>query len=238
MVASLKKKKWIVVSKCFSFLSGLEIVIITTFYLHLIKKEMKKIILILTLLLFQKSICTAQDKTNPIIYIENLIGYANGSSKGITGGAEINYQRKNNLFTYRYLEVTDYRKEADFYFIPIYIDVEIIKEHALLYGKRIIEGNTSYSYSAGISYVDREFLVDFTNNNYKYDTTQSIGFPFELNIKWFNSKKERYRIYELIPVGKPTSFANSIGFKLYGDISKTSFFGIGLTVGLGWHKNY
>ena len=199
---------------------------------------MKKTILLLILLLFQKSICTAQDKKNPIIYLESLIGYANGSCKGFTGGAELNYQRKNNLFTYRYLEVIDYRKEGTLLYIPVYTEVEMIKEQALLYGKRIIEGNTSYSYAAGVSYVDREFLVDSSNNVLKYNTTQSIGFPFELNIKWFNSKKEKYRIYELIPVRKPTSFANSIGFKLYGAISKTSFFGIGLTVGLGWHKNY
>ena len=200
---------------------------------------MKKGALILGFMLFIGMNCFAQEeKTNPIVFAEMIAGYSNGSSKGITGGGTLNYQSKNNLFTYRYLELSENRKEGSFYFLPVYIEVENVREQALMYGKRIIEGNTSYSYSAGIAYVVREFLVDNTNGALKYDSTQSIGFPFELNIKWFNSKKERYRIYELFPVGKPTSFANSIGFKFYGDISKTSFVGLGITFGLGWHKNY
>ncbi|WP_395061798.1 hypothetical protein [Flavobacterium sp.] len=199
---------------------------------------MRKITTFLVLFLFSINICNAQNKSNPIVFAEMVLGYSNGSSKGITGGATLNYQSKNNLFTYRYLELSENRKEGSFFFLPVYIEVENVREQALMYGKRIIEGTTSYSYSAGIAYVDREFLVDNTNGTLKYDSTQSIGFPFELNIKWFNSEKERYRIYELFPIGKPISFANSLGFKFYGDISKTTFVGLGITFGLGWHKNY
>lgn len=200
------------------------------------KKAMKKITLFFVL--FLNIICNAQETTKPIVFAEMIIGYSNGSSKGLTGGANLNYQIKNNLLTYRFIEVSETRSEGNVLGFPILVNVEVVKENALLVGKRIIDGNTSYSYSAGIAYVNRKFLIDSSTDVLKYDSTQSIGFPFELNIKWFNSKKERYRIYELIPVGKPTGFANSIGFKLYGDISKTSFFGLGLTVGLGWHKNY
>ena len=180
----------------------------------------------------------AQDKTNPIVYVETILGYSNGGYKGLTGGGNLNYQYKNNLFTARLLELSNYRKDGTFIIIPVYTLIERIREYGFLYGKRIIEGNTSYSYSAGISLVDREYLDDTSTTILKYDTNQTFGFPFELNIKWFNSKKERYRIYEIIPVGKPTAFANSIGFKFYGDISKKSFIGLGLTFGLGWHKNY
>jgi hypothetical protein len=200
---------------------------------------MKKKALIFGFMLFIGMNCFAQEeeKTNPIVYAEMIIGYSNGSSKGVTSGGTLNYQRKNNLFSYRYLELSKIRHEET-QFLPNYIQIESVKEHALLFGKRIIEDNLSYSYSAGIAYVDREFLIDDTNGVLKYNNTQSIGFPFELNIKWFNAKKESFRIYEMIPVGKPTSFANSIGFKFYGNVSKTSFVGLGITFGLGWHKNY
>jgi hypothetical protein len=113
-----------------------------------------------------------------------------------------------------------------------------MRENAFMYGRRLVDGNMSYSYGAGISHIDREYLMDETNNLLKYDNEQFIGLPFEFNVKWFNSTKQKYRIYELIPVGQPTSFANSIGFKFYGSISKRSFVGLGITFGLGWHKVY
>ena len=199
---------------------------------------MKKLLLFTILFLLFNYNSVAQDKTNPIVYVETILGYSNGGYKGLTGGGNLNYQYKNNLFTARLLELSNYRKDGTFIIIPVYTLIERIREYGFLYGKRIIEGNTSYSYSAGISLVDREYLDDTSTTILKYDTNQTFGFPFELNIKWFNSKKERYRIYEIIPVGKPTAFANSIGFKFYGDISKKSFIGLGLTFGLGWHKNY
>jgi hypothetical protein len=199
---------------------------------------MKKKALILGFVLFIGMNCFAQEeKTNPIVFGEIIIGYSNGSSKGVTGGGTLNYQRNNNLFSYRYLELSKIRRQET-QFLPDYIQIESVREQALLFGKRIVEDNLSYSYSAGIAYVDREFLIDDTNGVLKYNNTQSIGFPFELNIKWFNAKKEPFRIYGMIPVGKPTSFANSIGFKFYGNVSKTSFVGLGITFGLGWHKNY
>lgn len=197
----------------------------------------KSLIFVIGFLIGIKSFAQ-EGKSNPIVFGEMMIGYSNGSSKGITGGAILNYQKNKNLFSYRFLEITESRKNGSFFGIPNYVKVEEINEHALMYGKRIIEDNLSYSYSAGIAYVDREYLIDVTDGVLKYENTQSIGFPFEFNIKWFNAKKESYRIYELIPVGNPTSFANSIGFKFYGNVSKTSFVGIGVTFGLGWHKNY
>jgi hypothetical protein len=62
--------------------------------------------------------------------------------------------------------------------------------------------------------------------------------PIELNFKWFKSKKKRYRIYGIIPVGEPTSFGRNFGFKLVGNISKNSFVGLGIVYGFGIHKKY
>lgn len=204
------------------------------------KNAMKKITLFLVLFLVLKSNSYSQEKekTNPIFFAEMMFGYSVGGSQGFTGVGTLNYQKQSNLFTYRYLELSKFRRDGSVLFIPIYTEIEYIREQALMYGKRIINKNVSYSYSAGLAYIDRDFLVDETNGILKYDNDTYIGLPFEFNIKWFKSKKERYRIYELIPVGKAISFGNSIGFKLYGDISKTSFIGLGLTIGLGWHKIY
>jgi hypothetical protein len=58
-------------------------------------------------------------------------------------------------------------------------------------------------------------------------------------MSFFKTKKERFRIfYGLIPVGEPTSFGRAFGFRLYANIAKNSYVGLGLTFGLGWHKIY
>jgi len=177
-------------------------------------------------------------KQNPILFAEIAIGYSNGAVKGNTGVFTLNYQEGKHLFSYRFLEIVEYDYAGSFLFIPEYVLIDQVRENSLLYGRRIIDGNTSYSYSAGIGVVSRKFLADETSEVQIYNSDVFVSFPFELNIKWFNSKKMKYRIYELIPIGQPTSFANSIGFKFFGNVSKKSFIGIGLTIGLGWHKIY
>lgn len=201
--------------------------------LYLKKNQMKNLLFLLF-----TSFCMAQAKPNTVVFAEIMNGYSNGVIKGLSGGATINYQHKKDFFTYRFLEVTEMRKDGSFFFIPVYTNVQIIRENAFMYGRRLVEGNMSYSYGAGISQINREYLIDETNNLLKYENEQFIGLPFEFNVKWFNSTKQKYRIYELIPVGQPTSFANSIGFKFYGSISKRSFVGLGITFGLGWHRVY
>lgn len=109
-------------------------------------------------------------------------------------------------------------------------------EVALLYGLRTIEENHAYSFSLGVSYSGYYQNYDKNvNNNINYDY---VGVPFEANIKWFKEEKRRFRIYGLIPVGKPTAFGGAIGFKLFGNISRQTYAGIGLTYGLGFHKVY
>ena len=125
---------------------------------------------------------------------------------------------------------------------------EKINELSLLYGKRQIKKGHSYSISIGISYsiyekcliqtIDGPFgdngtITDITNESDIY-----FGIPFELNIKWFKNNKSKYRILGLIPVGRETSIGNSIGFKIFGNLSKNGMIGFGTTFGIGTYKKY
>ena len=182
---------------------------------------------------------------SPIIFGEFLFGGAgriNGNS-GIMIGGTLNYQYKKALVSLRYMENS--QLESDVYLLtpvtpfPILKEKHFNKETALLLGKRWIYNRTSLSISGGVS------LNTFTNNltDENEDNFRSrevyAGFPLEVNFKWFKSEKKRYRIfYGLVPIGKPTSFGDSFGFKLIGNISRNSFVGLGITAGLGVHKKY
>lgn len=182
----------------------------------------------------------SQVKTNPIVFLDANVGYAGGSSSGFINGGSLNYQKNNDLFTIRTSQLidSDLGYISPYLPLPIFEVKETITEYGLLYGKRYVYENSSFSFSAGIATIDRQ-LDSKDNSNQEFSRKPlSIGFPFEVNIKWFNSKKEKYRIYGLVPVGKPTGFGNSFGFKILGDISKTSYIGIELSFGIGFHKSY
>ena len=172
---------------------------------------------------------------NSIFFADVGLGYTNGSLRGLTGVFSLNYQNKNNLFTFRHLEIIKYDNIDFFFIIPYNVETKRIREYAFLYGKRYIAEGTSYHFSGGFSYntyqqkKDDDIIV----------SESFIGFPVEAGISWFKDKKERFRVlYGLIPVGKPTGFGRSFGFKLYANIARRSYVGIGLTFGLGWHKIY
>lgn len=174
------------------------------------------------------------EKPNPIVFGDFSLGFSNGFIKGFALGGSLNYQKNNDLFTFRTLQVINIKKIDFFLIFPINIESETMTEYSLLYGKRYIEEGFSYHFSGGISFAtyDRNFKNSIVNTDY-------VGFPIEAGISWFKNKKKRFRVfYGLIPVGKPTSFGRSIGFKLHANITKRSYVGIGLTFGLGWHKIY
>ena len=181
--------------------------------------------------------CWSQGKTNPILFSEYYFGPAFGSSEGFAGGANLNYQIKDDVFTLRYTNIVELKWNF-FFIIPIFETIEQTDEFALLYGRRKIYKDHSFSYSAGVAYVKHKELISEVNDIRNYESHDGVGLPFEVNVKWFNATKERYRIYYLVPIGQPTSFSRSIGFKLFGNISKTSFVGLGINYGFGWHKNY
>ncbi len=197
---------------------------------------MKDIFLLLTIICFFQNIIAqdngnSKDKfntNNSIWYIDATIGGSGTEGGGFLTGFSVNYQYKKNLFTFRnYNNV----KLDGFILFPIPFIKKSNREYGLLYGRRHIKKGFSYSYSTGVSYNIHE---DKLNNI----VTNNIGFPLEFNIKWFKNKKSRYRIYELIPVGKPSTIGNSIGFKFLANVSKIPYVGIGLTIGIGKYKIY
>ena len=176
----------------------------------------------------------------PIIFGELILGGA-GKINGYGGfliGGEISYQFKNNLISIRYLENTQLKREvlqlSPVTVFPIYNEQDNNKETSFLFGKRWIYNCSSVSISGGVS------LNTYVSKiNKKYTVTDYyLGFPFEINVKWFKPKKKKYRIYMLIPVGRPTSFGRNFGFKMVGNLSKNSFIGLALVYGFGIHKKY
>jgi hypothetical protein len=118
---------------------------------------------------------------------------------------------------------------------PIFKNTENVDEIAVLYGRRLLGNGHSFSFSAGPSY---NIYYSAGAENSPWERTNRFGLSFEGNVKWFKREKKRMRIYYVIPVGKPTSLGANFGFRLSGNISKTSYIGISMVVGMGWHKNY
>ncbi|WP_165872299.1 hypothetical protein [uncultured Tenacibaculum sp.] len=174
-----------------------------------------------------------KNKKNSIWYIDLSLGAALGEAGGLMEVGAINYQHKKNLFTFRASEnslYTDY-----FFFVPITSSkTKSHQEYSLLYGRRHVYDSFSFSYSAGVSYAKLKQNIDTSNYQFK----NSLGVPLEFNVRWFNKEKTRFRILDVIPVGKPSSFGVSTGLKLVANISKFPYVGIGLTLGLGKHKIY
>lgn len=208
----------------------------------------------LILLLFLTSNIFAQDSivnvndtnTNRVVFSELYGGLgAGGNGLTIFGGANLNYQYgKDNLLTFRYTGFGSYKRDyfvVGFLPFPILVRSEGINEYALLYGKRYINGSQSLGFSAGIALNDRTFYQFSSGlNNYNQISQINFGIPFELNIKWFKPRKQRFRAYYgIIPIGKrEVSFGRSFGFKLIGNVSKSTSIGFGITYGFGWHKKY
>ncbi|MFD1161519.1 MULTISPECIES: hypothetical protein [Hwangdonia] len=185
---------------------------------------------------------STQVKQNPIIYGDFMIGGAGGEARGLSFVFDLNYQFNKDLITFRSLHLLDKNEDVNFFeaifIFPIYMGGDSMNEFSLLYGKRFIFDGSALSISAGVSQNLRKF--EETINNTKVSQRSSyIGIPFEVNFNSFKRVKKRYRIvYGLIPIGKPTSFGRSIGFKLFGNFGKFNYFGLGINFGWGWHKKY
>ncbi|GAA4319670.1 hypothetical protein GCM10023149_18520 [Mucilaginibacter gynuensis] len=114
----------------------------------------------------------------------------------------------------------------------------ILAEIGLLYGKRLIKDGHAISFSAGVSYNHAQLGSLQADDLYNTQYSNYPGLPFEFNISWFKSHKKKYKIYWLIPVGRPTGFGGSLGFKLSGNVSKYSYVALGMVIGMGYHKHY
>jgi hypothetical protein len=208
---------------------------------------MKIKIVCFCVILFLSLITSAQKKQdssfvkkNPIVFADLTYGYTDGYLKGLSVAGSINYQKTNNLYTFRALATFDFRNASFISIIPVSGVTKSIEEYSLLYGKRFVKDGFSYHFSGGISYnVYLEKERDYFLDEYVTSKNTYVGFPLEIGVNFFKSKKERYRVlYGLIPVGKPTSFGKSLGIKFYANIAKKTYVGIGFSFGLGWHKYY
>lgn len=192
-------------------------------------KNLLRIFLILLLsnsIYGQQTDDTEFKKPNPIIYFEGFGGFSVMNHFGLTGGAELNYQYKKSLFSFRFSHVTGYIKQDSVF---SFNNVEDNNEYALLYGRRLVRGSHSFSVSAGVSCNNLKLTTRFDNySTYKYENF--FGVPFEANFKWYNPKKRSKLIYSaLIP---------SVGVKVFGNVYKNAFFGVGFSLGLGLNKEY
>lgn len=171
-------------------------------------------------------------KENPILYFELFGGISVIRDFGYTAGFELNYQHHKSLFSFRYSDVKSIKedKEKRLLIIPYYFNSENIKEYALLYGIRNVKQKTSFSVSGGISHNYLTKTLKDSDGNFYLESESYVGFPFELNMKWFASKKRSKMIWDvLIPSG---------GVKLFGNISERSFIALGGTFGIGFNKKY
>jgi hypothetical protein len=197
---------------------------------------MKKLLFVFLIIAMPKFPAFGQPekKPNPVLYYEGLLGHSWGESGGFSGGAQLNYQTNKNLLTLRYNGTIKMRWESFFKPEP----VRELEEFSFLYGFRYINGGISFSPSVGLSYnVFSRYLKDENLQEYT-EITRYLGVPYEINVKFFKGKKKPYHIYSVIPVGPPTAFGRSIGFKIFGNFSKTRYGGFGLTFGYGLHKVY
>lgn len=184
---------------------------------------------------------TAQEKqpTNPIVFADILLGHTAGEAGGFTGGASLRLQQNKSLFTLRYTGTMRLHAKVASPLIPIplFENRSSLDELGLLYGRRFIRNGRAVGFSAGISHSTHRKRVS-TAAVPQIQTTAVLGLPFEADIHWFKSRKERLRLYGLFPVGRPTGLGGSIGFRLTGNLSKNSFVGLGVIIGLGFHKPY
>lgn len=184
-----------------------------------------------------KSFCQDSIRLNPVIYGDGVVSAAFGRTNGIGYGISGNYQLKKTMIAVRYNGSADIDLDIVSLILPIPAirRTELHSEIALMAGRSFVNYGHFFSVTAGLSYNQFKVYEDYVYPDYH---TKYVGIPFDLNIKWFKNSKEQYRIYGLIPVGQPTGLGNSLGLKLYGNISKRSYIALGVTGGIGYHKKY
>jgi hypothetical protein len=180
-------------------------------------------------------------KTNPVIYFGTSFSLPLTQS-GVQLNLDLNYQVRSSLYTLRfvgagYFDVGTVALSPINYF-PTISGKGGLEEYGVLYGRRFIHGGHAFSFSAGASFNDRTGYVAGINNQPQHYESYYVGLPFEMNVLWFKPVKRRYRVYRIFPVGKPTAFGDSFGFKLAGNVSEHSYISLGIVFGMGNHKEY
>ncbi|TBV28160.1 hypothetical protein DMZ43_03715 [Meridianimaribacter sp. CL38] len=219
------------------------------FLLDLIEKAMKKYYYVILVFFFtcnsfaQKEKDSTEVKSNPIVYVDFLVGASNSGNEvnGLTFGFSANYQINKDLFTFRSTYIAETNPDAGLasvLIVPLFIGGDSLNEFALLYGKRFVFNGSAISISAGVSSNLLRYSRTVDGEKFRYNESY-IAVPFELNFNFFKAKKKRFRVlYGIIPVGQPTAFGRSFGVKIFGSLGEFNYFGVGLNLGLGWHKKY
>lgn len=129
-------------------------------------------------------------KTNPIISGDINLGYSRFSEHALHGGLSLNYQRKKDLFKFRFMQSSYLEKIEWFFGVPISRTSITYDEYSLMYGKRYIRDSFAYHFTAGISYnkIYNEVSNVTTTNSF-------VGFPLEIGLNWFPAEKGVYRIF-------------------------------------------
>jgi len=179
---------------------------------------------------------------NPIVFAEAIFGGSKGKAGGLTGGGELNYQIRRSLISVRLIGSIKLSSRTIMLSpvtpIPIIESKSNSEEFSALYGLRFVNKGRALSLSLGLSHNSfTQWHRDTNNQRFKSESVY-LGVPFEFNINWFKPQKKRFRIYGLIPIGQPTALGGSLGFKVFGNISRNSYAGIGVRYGLGYHRKY
>tara|TARA_A100000171_G_C2140567_1_gene155567 strand:- start:2703 stop:3317 length:615 start_codon:yes stop_codon:yes gene_type:complete len=153
-------------------------------------------------------------------------------------GLEANYHKGRFLYSVRYTfipKLTSRLKDViAFVGIPEVVQESKTSEFAGLFGPRWIAKNSSYSVSGGVAVSNRLNVLDPSGREVREKETY-LGFPFELNIKWFRNRTDpRNPSDDDFHNKKP--FGAGIGFKIIGNISKHSYVGAAVVFSLGVHS--
>lgn len=169
-------------------------------------------------------------KNSSIGYVELFAGGAFGYVDGFAAGGSINALYSNVLFTFGY---TMDNKQGGLEYvengiIPInYYKHYRIDNFPLMVGFYHPFRGASLSASAGLSlllyseYVDVNTFSVFNSNATEIYSDTNLGFPYEFNLKLFS---------------KDDNALVGYGLKLFGNLGKYNYTGLGLVLSLGNYK--
>lgn len=175
------------------------------------------------------SLPTNTDKSS-IVYLDLFAGGAFGYVDGFAAGGSINTLYSNVLFTIGY--VMDNNQGSLEYVEDGAINKNYYKHYRidnfpLMVGFYHPFRGASLSASAGVSllryseYIDVNTFSIFKSNATELYFDSTIGFPYEVNLKLF-SKTEGFDI--------------GFGLKLFGNVGKYNYTGLGLVLSFGNFK--
>ena len=169
-------------------------------------------------------------KNSSIGYVELFTGGAFGYVDGFAAGGSINALYSNVLFTFGYTMDNEQGglEYVENEIIPInYYKHYRIDNFPLMVGFYHPFRGASLSASAGLSlllyseYIDVNTFSIFNSNATEIYSDTNLGFPFEFNLKFFNKDENALVGY---------------GLKLFGNLGKYNYTGLGLTLSLGNYK--